>query len=275
MPQRYNTTQRINVKYANGAGGKFLISCLFLFDQVAHWDRSVQSGDLSYWQWYQTQWAEDNKKWILVEPWLPWNLIFYSRRLSRNNDLTTAEYNQLVEENASEYFRDCWKQNLKIVDHWHKRDVPEFLRDSIWLEILINQEGLDTYKHLVKNKVWLWDDATHTVTSMHDHPDWINNKFHGKDQEFRSAFNNKYAMTEFQSYDEFFTEYLLKQSYVNPFVADTPDPNCVFSIQLADLIKKDNFIDHMQVLENFFNQKLDHDLLSCAHTLWAKRSGLI
>ena len=82
-------------------------------------------------------------------------------------------------------------------------------------------------------------------------------------------------MTEFQSYDEFFTEYLLKQPYVSPFIIDTPDPGCVFSIQLADLIKKDNFIDHMQVLENFFNQKLDHDLLSCAHSLWAKRSGLI
>lgn len=275
MQQRYDTTQRINVKYANGAGGKFFISCLFLFDQIAHWDQSVQFGKQSYWQWYQTQWSEDNSKWMLVEPWLPWNLIFYSRRLSRNNDLRVDQYNTLVEANASAYFRKCWKENLKIVDHWHKRSVPEFLKESIWMEILIDKDGLDIYKHLAKNKVWLWDQDTCTVTSMHDHPAWINNKFQGKDLEFRTSFNNNYTITGYSTYDDFFTEYLLKQPYVDPFLSTLPDPSCIFSIQLADLVNQDRFIDHMTILEDYFDQQLDHDLLSRAHTLWATRSGLI
>ena len=127
MTTTYNTPQQTVVNYAIGSGGNFLVSCLFLFDQVAHWSKAVQYKRLSYQEWADQTWNKKIDQWVFNEPWMPWNITCYSRRLERGATLSQAEYDLCVAETASPYFHECWNNELIIVERWNKGISPLFL----------------------------------------------------------------------------------------------------------------------------------------------------
>jgi hypothetical protein len=152
----YCTNQFLQVRYPNGAGGKFLISCLFWFDNVAHWNPSVQDRQISALDWHQEAWPLQVQKWVKLEPNQPWGLDFYSRRMSRNNQLTIEQFNEFVTTQATDYFFKCWELGLIVVDHWHKRSVPSFFQAARWMEILVYEESLQPFRHCVEEKLFFW-----------------------------------------------------------------------------------------------------------------------
>ena len=268
----YCTDENLIVRYPNGAGGKFLITCLFLFKHVAHWDRDVQNGKVDHWDWFQSTWTRDISRWTVVEPNHPWNTNFFSRRLSRNNDLTSDNYNQLVKEHASTYFFESWRQGRKIVDHFHKKIRTDFQQQSEVIEInLVNQHSIDLYKEMVKQKLWLWNDQTKIATSTLDHPDFAHD---ATSRQHRLQFNNQYLISGYNSYDELFDNYLANQEFIKPFIHATADTSSILSIDFADLYKFETLVAGLEQLERHYNQPIDKDTLKKMHVLWKDLSSI-
>lgn len=266
------TAQNLIVRYPNGAAGKFLISCLFLFNNVAHWNRKVQQEQISFWDWYESAWPKQINQWAAEEPNHPWGLNFFSRRLDRNNQLCINQYNQLVLQTGSNYFFECWNKNLIIVDHWHKRFRPAWQINSKIIEITLNQKSLSCYKKLISKKLWIWDQQKKVVVSTLDHPDFA----HNKDNHLqRLNFNNKYEFTEFNDYDDFFNNYLLKQPYVGSFLNVSPDDRCILNFDLLDLFDYETLKSKLSELSNILNLEVNLSLLANMHSLWCERSHII
>lgn len=266
----YSTNQNLIVRYACGGGGKFLISSLFLFDNVAHWNEQVQQGTEHNANWVNTVWPTHVSEWSKFEPQQPWNLNFFSRRFDRNNHLTTEQYDKLVQEYASKYFFQCWNQGLLIVDHYHKRQRLAFQTNSRIIDIGLSSQSLEVYKTLVKHKLWLWHDPTKTIISTLDHPDYSHSetsRFH------REQFNNNYIMSGYKDYDDFFENWLLQQYFVKPFV-DQPVVDADITLDLLDLVDLDRYIGTIEKLEKYFNQTVNHDTCVFMHHTWSERSQL-
>ena len=257
------------VRYPNGAGGKFLISSLFLFDHIAHWKPEVQANDLTYMTWFEETWPDCVSEWMRVEPNQPWHLDFYSRRLFRNNDLDKSTFNRMVRDQASAYFHRCWSEQLIIVDHWHKRSVPEFFSNAQFIEITLDEPSLEAYKINVRNKVFIWDQERRIVISTMDHPDWA---WDAKTLNHIHQYNNPAEFTEFADYDDFFYGYLLDQSWVKPFYCCDPDPRCLFSWTFDTLVDKGGYLSIMHTLSEHWNQTLDIDQLCRMHDIWTSKS---
>jgi hypothetical protein len=266
----YCTNQNLIVRYPNGAAGKFLISTLFLFDSVAHWDQSVQQGSKSNDEWADNVWPLQVDQWSKIEPNHPWATNFFSRRFFRNNQLLIEEYNQLISKTASEYFFQCWDQGLLMVDHFHKRQRPDFQINSRIIDIGLSLESLDTYKKLVKNKLWLWDDKTKTVISTLDHPDYSHDT---TSRLHRELFQNNAVISGFSSYDDFFDQWLLQQHFVKPFV-NQPATDADIAVDLLDIVVLDRYISTVEKLEKYFGQSINHDVCAGMHDFWRQRSNL-
>jgi hypothetical protein len=270
--ENYNTSQFLQVRYPNGAGGKFLITSLFQFDQVAHWCPDVQNKTQTRDEWFFNHaWPNDIRQWASEEPNHPWGIGFYSRRMMRNNDLPVDEFNLRTKLEGSEYFHQCWDQGLLIADHWHKRFVPAFFSNAKWIEILLDKPSLEPYKHCVKSKLYLHNPENNAIISTLDHPVYAWDK---RTQNNALKFNNQYEFDEFKDYDDFFYNYFLKQHWVAPFLNVEPDQNCILSITFADLVKVDSYIAGMEKLSNYFGQPVNKDLLRKMHNFWIDKSNL-
>ena len=267
----YCTDQNLIVRYACGAGGKFLISTLFMFDNVAHWNAQVQHRTQPSFDWVNRVWSKQVKDWSKFEPQQPWNLNFFSRRFDRNNQLTIEQYNKLVHEHASEYFFQCWDQGLLIVDHYHKRQRLAFQTNSKIIDISLSSQSLDVYKTLVRHKLWLWQDSSKTIISTLDHPDYSHND---TSRMHREQFKNDYIISGYNSYDDFFENWLLQQNFVKPFV-NQAENDADITFDLLDLVELDRYIASIEKLEKYFNQTINHDTCVSMHCMWTERSQII
>jgi hypothetical protein len=268
----YTTDQNLIVRYPNGAGGKFVITCLFLFDQVAHWDTQVYNNQQSHWDWFQQTWPDNISQWSIREPNHPWSTNFFSRRYNRNNNISVETYNNLVEEHASEHFFTCWRKGLKIVDHFHKKFRPSFQASADIVEInLSTDRSIELYKDIVQKKLWLWNPETKEIISTLDHPDYAHDEV---SRLHRLKFNNESTITGFNSYDDFFNQRLSNEEFVKPFLYAEPDSSCILSMNFEDLYQFDALLGRLEVVEKKYNQTLNKDLLKSMHNIWLTKSQI-
>lgn len=268
----YCTDQFLLTRYPNGAGGKFILTSLCQFDAVAHWDAEVDQKQREYLDWFSSIWPDQLNQWVTFEPNQPWELNFYSRRWFRNNNLTCKEFNQHVDRDANSYFHQQWQQKHIITDHWHKTTVPDFFQKARWIELLLPCQDLETYKKLVRNKLYLWQEDSQTVISTMDHPDYA---WDEKTRKNSIAYQNQYELTDHDTYDDFFYNWLLEQHWVKPFVNQKPDPQAIASIELGQLIDVDGYIALMKQLSDYFGESgLNTDQLKHMHTIWKEKSQI-
>jgi hypothetical protein len=264
----YVTDQFLIVRYPNGAGGKFLIASLMMFEQIAHWIPRVQYGIWPYIEWFESAWPEKMSSWVTQEPNQPWNLDFYSRRWFRNNDQTEVWFNTQVEKYCSKYFFECWDKNLIIIDHWHKKTIPKFFCRSRFIDINLPSRCLDTYKNFVRNKLFLYDQERQIIISTMDHPEY---SWNSRTQQNTKIFKNQYEFPV-KDYDSWFYEHLVQQHWVKPFIDPVEDDTSFLSLDFDQLLDVSGYIDIMLNLSDIFDQKLDQDLLMKMHTIWCSKS---
>lgn len=265
----YCTDQNLIVRYPNGAGGKFFITCMFLFDQVAHWSNDVYNQRISHLEWFNNTWPKNINEWSIIEPNQPWGLNFYSRRYDRNNNLSPSKYNRLCHSKGSEYFHKCWNQGLIITDHWHKRHPASFHQLANVVEITLDNSSLDWYKNMCMHKLWLWNSQDNTVISTLDHPDYAHTS---SSREMRKKFKNEYVLRGYQDYDDFFYNYLVNQPYIKPFINVESNPNAILNIDFTELLNIDTLVAGIEKLEKHFNQSVNLDVLKQMHTTWSNFS---
>lgn len=268
----YCTDQFLLTRYPNGSGGKFILTSLCQFDAIAHWSSEVDQGEREYLDWFVSIWPDQLDRWVTLEPNQPWALDFYSRRWFRNNNMSCEEFNRQVECDANSYFRQQWQQTRIITDHWHKNTVPDFFQNARWIEVLLPNQDLETYKKLVHDKLYLWQSDSQTVISTMDHPDYA---WDEKTKKNSIAYQNPYELSGFDTYDDFFYNWLLQQHWVAPFVNCDPDPNCIVSIELGELIDVDGYIAAIEKVSDYLGERcLNTDQLRYMHQVWKHKSKI-
>lgn len=254
------TKQWMILRYPAGAGGKFIAALLFMFDNVEHWYKI--NDPRQQLKFYQDTLAQD-LPWLDKELNQDWGLDFFGRSYERNNNLSTHDFNQQVQQHGSEHFKQSWHQGKIIVDHWHKPWLPEFWSQEN--NITIVPDDFDLLHSLIKKKLFKIDTQTQTVTSIMDAP------MHGSDKNRLHAlqFQNLYQF-KYNDLDKDLHEYLMTKPWYAPWTQQQP---CgTWTINLSDLMSLDQIIKHLEPFEDLYKQKLDRSLIKEFHQCWKEHS---
>ena len=254
----YCTDQWTVIKFPCGAGGKFLSNCLFLFDKIAHW-HGIQGQENIVEYFRQTMLNNNQTSWLKRELNHQWNLNFFSRSYQRNNNLNTKEFNQLTDQQGSEYFKECWNKKLIIVDHWGKPLLPKFWNHARSITIDIDDESI--YENLVMKK--LYTVRQDKIISLLDAPAELgtpDNVIYAK------QFQNQF---EFPLVDlhEFFETQVKQQPWLKPWV-NYDIPHDEFVIKISELVNETAFINKFEFIEDIYKQKIPKKYLINMHAIW-------
>jgi len=255
----YNN-QWLVLRYPAGAGGKFIAALLFLFDKVEHW-YGIQDPQ-SQLQFYRSTISQD-MPWLDKELNQDWGLDFFGRSYERNNDLTTEQFNQLVDQSASNHFKSSWTDKKIIVDHWHKPWLPEFWQNE--QNITIVPDDFDLLHTLIKKKLFKINTKTKLVTSVMDAP------MHGSSTNRTHAkkYQNVYEFG-YENLDQDLVKYLMAKPWYGPWTQQQPQGT--WTLMLSDLLSTERVLKFMQPFEELYQQKLDADLVAQFHQCWKEYS---
>jgi hypothetical protein len=259
---QYNTNQWIIYRYPVAAGGKFLTSCFFQFDQVAHWSKQQLSTNDTI-AWYKNSLPEDtNAAWAIKEIDTPW-VIPVSRSFPRGELLTEDEFNeQLHDTENNEYFNQVWQQKKYILDFWHKYEKPIWWTNANWITIVI--DDMDLYKKLIFSKVFEYDPIKKTVIFHDQRPDL------GRpiEQQMKKNFCNPWFWKNVPDKESFFNEVVIKFPWYQSWDFNAvPDANYIL---LSDLFNTDRVYKFLLEYEELFQQKVDYDYVRQLHNIWTE-----
>lgn len=256
----YCTDQWMILNYPCGAGGKFIGNCLFLFDQVAHW-HNVQ-GQQAMVDYFKKNILNKDPLWTNRELNNWWDLNFFSRCHPRNNNLARAEFNQLIDQNSSYYFKQCWNQKSVVLDFWHKPTLPEFWRQANSVTIVL--DDIEIYKNLMLIKLYKIDRQRNVIVSILDSPlvSTSNNKKNAQ------LYNNDYEF-ELTDLNTFFDTNVKQQPWLNPWLSDYPTERNQFTICISELIDCNKFRNKFQWFEDLYQQKIPTKYITQMHDAWS------
>ena len=257
----YCTDQWMIVKYPGGAGGKFVTSCLFLFDKVAHW-HGIKDHRVIV-DYFKNSMLDTTEDWINREINHRWNLNFFSRSHDRNNNLTEQEFNNLVDNNGSGYFKECWNNGLDILDYWSKPTLPKFWKNAKSFSLVIDDNEI--YKNLVMTKLYKIDYERNVIISLLD--DHRNIK-RDKHKQHAELFNNQFEFP-LTDINEFFEDVVKKKSWAVGWDNFTPI-NDEFTIKISELVNHNAFVQKFQWFEDYYKQKIPVKYLTELHNAWSK-----
>lgn len=133
------------VRYAQGAGGKFLMSLLMGSPDVAHYDSAVeQNKNKTALMKYITKSFNSLDSWLANEPNpVPvWNLHWISAKMPRGEDQTYSEWLVQAQEEATDYFWQCVNENKMILLQLNKPTIPLAYQDFKSFAIVSDPAGL-------------------------------------------------------------------------------------------------------------------------------------
>jgi len=255
----YCTDQWCVVKYPCGAGGKFLANCLFLFDQVAHWDSITGKQEtVDYFQKTILQ----NKPWLKKELNHKWGINFFSRSYERNNDASVETFNNEVVATSTDYFNECWNKGLTIVDHWGKPYNPSFWEKAKKINIII--DDYDRYKKLVMTKLFKVEGDQ--IISLLDIPQTCATS---DNLAYTQKYNNQYQFP-LMSTNEFFETHVEKLPWLDPWLYDSVNILTAKEItfKLSEILDYNKFIKKFKEIEDLFSETISKNYLKDLHTAW-------
>lgn len=133
------------VRYAEGAGGKFLMSLLMGSPDVAHYDSTVEENKT-----HQTLMNYIYKSFSSLDSWLAnepnhipvWNLHWISAKMPRGEDQSYSEWLVQAQDEATDYFWQCVEQNKMILLQVNKPTIPLAYQDFKSFSIVSDSAGL-------------------------------------------------------------------------------------------------------------------------------------
>lgn len=232
--------------YRPGSGGKFLCLALTTINKVAHWDRAVEKGQISFQDFVKTLWNPHRTDlWLANEPITDWDLTFFSRTMPRGDKLSIAQFNQLCAEQSSEYFRETWKSGKIILDFLNKGNVP------VWWQkakiVSLDAEITDIrYRQRLLEKLYHWDPITGIGSTMMDKP-MPEQKYHNA-----IVYNNKWQHGPFETSDRWL-DWVVQNDHRINFKIQSPD---ITMHDLLDYQKVKKLIKNIaEHLESDFQEK--------------------
>ncbi len=249
------------LQYRPGTGGKFLCACLMTLECVAHWDPRVEYGEISYKEWVNTQWNfSDQTKWIAFEPLHSWDLTFFSRTFPRGEEFSLTEFDSLVDQQSSQYFREVWKSNKLVLDFLNKQSVPKWWANA--KKIKLDALSASPYhRQFLLGKIYPYDKSTGVGTVMMDKP-LDENKYQNA-----RVFKNPYEFGPFSTEEDWYN-FIWSTDFRLNFNINDPD------VLLEDLISWDSLLTFMQTLEKNLNTKLNIQDLNYVFEYWIQKNSL-
>jgi hypothetical protein len=258
----YNTNQWIIAQYPCGAGGKFICVLLFLFDQVQHWygiDNPYQQCD------FFKNTLEQNVLWLSKELNHSWGLDFFSRSYLRNNDLSSKQFNSLVQKHQSTGFKQAWENKKIIVDHWHKPVLPNFWSQA--LSVGIEIDDFEIYKKLILKKIYRVDQNNKIIISLLDDP---TQQVTDSNIKNLNTYKNDYVF-HYDNLDKWLQEHLSTKPWYLPWVQPF-ESKFTWKFGVSDLVDYKKILKRLEPVEDRFQQKLDRSLIKNFHDCWVKVS---
>jgi hypothetical protein len=257
----YCTDQWMILNYPAGSGGKFIGNCLFLFDKVAHWYGGMHKQQDTV-DFFKKTILDSGRLWLHKELNNNWNISFFSRCYPRNNAISSSKFNELVNANASDYFHDCWNNNLDIVDFWCKPVFPEFWKNANSVTVVL--DDMEIYKNLTLSKLYKIDRNKETIISLLDVPDGLATDDNKANAQF---FKNEYEFP-LDNLDSFFETNVKLKPWLNPWL-DNSLGNNKFTIKISELVNHDAFVQKFQWFEDYYKQKIPVRYITELHNTWS------
>jgi hypothetical protein len=248
----YNTDQWLIFNYPPGTGGKFLISCFFQFDNVAHWSGQQLTRQETV-DWYINSLPGDSEIWSGREIDTPWVLPNISRAWGRGNNTTEDEFNSKMSGIES-----LWNQGLKIPDFWHKSQCPAWWTNAQIISIHV--DDIDLYKKLLFSKLFEFKNG---IMISHDQQPDIGRAIN---QTHKQIFQNQWLWENVSSTDEFYDKHIQKLPWHQGWDFKQP-PNNDY-ITLSELFDIDSVYNFMLKFEAQFNQTVSKEYITAIHTAW-------
>jgi len=248
----YNTDQWLIFNYPLGAGGKFLISCFFQFDNVAHWSGQQLTQQESI-DWYINSLPNNSEVWPGKEIDAPWSLPGISRAWPRGNNTTQEQFNSKMTG-----IEPQWHKGLMIPDFWHKAIRPAWWTQAQFISIYV--DDMDLYKKLIFSK--LFEFKNNTVICHDQRPD-IGRPVN---QSHKKEFQNQWLWKNVNSADEFYNEYVQQLSWYQDWnFGQVPSGDY---IALSELFDSNSIYKFMLNFEGRFNQPVSKYYINSIHHAW-------
>ena len=257
-----NPLKWIILQYRPGTGGKFFAACLMTIDRIAHWDRRVTNGTMSYTQWVDTQWQQPELfKWIAYEPLHDWNTRFFSRTFPRGNNIELDIYNQQMNVSASEYLKSLWQTDKLILDFINKTTVPLWWSNSNILKLdAVNDCPI--HKQMLLSKIYPYNVSTGTGMYMMDCP-LDENKYQNA-----RHYGNKFEFGPFEDINSWY-KFIWNNDFRLNFEINKPD------LLLTDLLDFDKLESKIQIISKNLNSRYNVDDLFYVYTTWTDKHKTI
>jgi hypothetical protein len=260
----YATDQWLITQFPCGAGGKFICSLLFLFDQVEHW-AGIADPEQQFLHYQHI--VSQQLPWLSKEPNTDWDLAFFSRSYERGNNINVDQFNQLVDQHASEHFRNTWASGRKVVDHWHKPHRPAFWQQA--QSLVIHPNNNDLLKHLMMTKLFQVDWQRQVFVDLLDAP---TTQVSEHNQLYQQQYQNAHEFY-FDDLDSFLQQHLDQKVWYNTWQQPYVE-NYTWSFDITDLVDWTQLIQRWQQVEESFGQTIDRALLKRFHQTWLTHSNL-
>jgi hypothetical protein len=258
----YDTDNWILIKYPPGAGGKFIASCLMLFDNVAKWSKNTTTQKETV-TWYKNSLPVADEIWFQKEVDTPW-VLPASRLWPRGADLTNSEFWKKFNDNIDPWIQQCFNDNKFIVDFWHKQQRPPWWSHATWVNIVVDDVQL--YKDLLFSKVFHYDKQTKRLTWLSQAPGL------GRPTTliYKSVFQNQWHWSDVESRDQCYNDIIIKIPGFNWNFSLIDSENC---IALSDMFDVDKLETFLLKFENILKSELDTDQFRELHQSWVNATN--
>jgi hypothetical protein len=230
-------------------------------ERVSHWDHRVENGDMSYQEWVNTQWNHpDPSKWLAFEPLYSWDTVFFSRTWPRGSDIDKDLYNNLMQQQSSDYFKQAWSSDKLILDLLIKETAPWWWASAkrFKLDALPN---CPMHKKFLLDKLYPYNHTTGIGTSILDKP-LDENKYQNA-----RVYGNQYEFGPFSSEDEWY-EHIWKSDFRLNFKIDSPD------ILLNDLLSWESLSKFIAQMAKDLSTTVNYKDLRYVFDYWISRNHL-
>lgn len=254
-------TRWVILRYRPGSGGKFLCACLMTIDRISHWDHRVESGQITYQQWVDTQWQHrEMDKWIAFEPLHDWHTTFFSRTFPRGNDLNDTDYNIAMNQYSSEYLKQVWTSGKLVLDFINKEPFPAWWQKSYHIS-LDAKKNCPIHKKFMLSKIYPWNPHTGMGTSMMDKP-LQENKYQNA-----RVFANQYEFGPFATVDDWY-EFIWANDFRINFNLENPD------LLLDDLLDYERLKSFISNTATDLDSQYNEQDLAYVYQHWMRKTHL-
>ena len=216
-------TKFLLVRFAPGAAGKALVTCLGTHPEIASWNTTSMS-ELEY---AKTRYNGNFDSWLDVEPTNPWNFQKYvSAMYPRGDDLEYLEIDF---------------PNLFIPTLWQKSYTARFMENYFCINIKVDKEALKWYHRSRWQKQFSAEKRgdTYFITQHQHRPSYSVGNF-----------DNQYII-ETKNLHAFIRENVINYSYINDINNSAILPGMV--INLSELLHQDRFFESLTRIQKNLN----------------------